>query len=267
MIRTRIFLVCLLIVICPTSSMAGVVLTSTVGANSNAQGKVIGSTSSTTNGAGVVFTTGSGSSWDLSSIKLAMTTGNAGSGSYGGGTVTFYLYQMASGSNATTNGSLNNDIGSTTASLASFSGNGASIILSLTGFDNLAASTQYFLGINVSGSVTGASSDNYLKITGTVSGPTEANGRGWSVAPNYSFLLVDPATTGNNNFSASTSKVAYSYLTSSVAGIGFELDASAVPEPGTLLLFSLAMAVGGAGAVLKRGKRSRKGFKGVLGLS
>lgn len=261
--RYGVWICFVLVAFVPTIGEAGVVLTSTLGTNGNAQGKIIGKTSSDTNGAGLVFTTGSSSSWDLNTIKLAITTGTLGGYTYSGGTVSFYLYRMGAGTSPLTANSLTY-VGTTSVALASYSGNAITKTFDLTGFDNLAASTQYFLGINATGYVGDQTQANdFLKISGTSAKPTTANSSGWSVSTNYSFMLANysDAPTGTHNFSSSTTSVAYSYSTSAVAGMGFELDASSVitptslPEPATLILFGGAMAAGGAGAFMKRRKQ------------
>lgn len=250
---------CLALFAFPSVANAGVVLTSTLGTNGNAQGKIIGKTSSDTNGAGLVFTTGSSSSWKLNTINLALTTGTGGAYAYSGGTVSFYLYRMGAGTSPLTASSLTY-VGTTNVALASFTGNATTKSFDLSGLANLAAGTQYFLGMNATGYVGDQTvANDFLKISGTTATPSAANSSGWSVSTNYSFMLANysNAPTGTNNFSSSTSNVAYSYaLTQNViAGIGFEIDAAAVPEPGTLVLFGSALAAGGAGAFLKRRKQ------------
>ncbi len=144
---------------------AGVVLSSTLNPNSNAQGKVIGTSSLNTNGLGIVFTTGNSSSWNLKSIQLALTTGNSGSGYYFGGTVSFFLYTLPSGTSARTANSLTY-VGSSSATLGAFNGDGKTQTLTFSdsGLNNLSAGTQYLLGMNFGGSVDYATSSNFLKV-------------------------------------------------------------------------------------------------------
>jgi len=238
---------------------AGVVLSSNLASNGDSQGKVIGTSSSNTNGLGIVFTTGNSSSWNLRSIQLALTSGSGGTRkTYSGGTVSFLLYTLASGTSATTADSVTY-VGSSSATLGSFTGIGVTKTLTFSGsgLNNLSAGTQYLLGMNFGGSVTGASTSNFLKVNSTTSSPTAANLSGWTVSSGYSYMVgnYNDLPTGTNAFSSSTTNVAYAYDTSSVSGAGFILDAVAVPEPGTLILFGVTMAAGCAGAWLKRRKQ------------
>jgi len=239
---------------------AGVVLSSTLAGNGDTQGKVIGTSSANTNGLGIVFTTGNSSNWNLRSIQLALTTGSGNPrGTYSGGTVSFFLYTLT-GTSALTANSLTY-VGSSTATLDSFSGVAVTKTLTFSGseLNNLSAGTQYLLGMNFEGSVTGAANSNFLKVNSTTSLPTEANSSGWTVSSGYSYLVgnYSDLPTNVSAFSSSTTNVDYAYNTSTLSGAGFILDAeaAAVPEPGTLILFGVTMAAGCAGAWLKRRKQ------------
>ena len=249
--------ICLVFWCGPNMATAGVVVTSTLGTNSNAQGKIIGKTSSDTNGAGLVFTTGSSSSWHLNNIQLMLYTGVNGGYIYSGGTVSFYLYQMSNGTSPRLANSLAY-VGTTSVSLGTFKGISTKTF-DLSGLSSLSAGTQYFLGINATGYVGNQNvPDDFLKISGTGSTPTAADSSGWSVSTAYSYMLANgsDSPTGTHNFSSSTTSVGYSYVPGTgLAGFGFILDATAVPEPGTIVLFTGAMIIGGAGAYLKRRKQ------------
>ena len=251
----------LLFVFGSQTTHAGVVLSSTLAANGDTLGKVIGTSSSDTNGLGIVFRTGNSSSWNLKSIQLALTSGLGGTGTYSGGTVSFFLYTLAPGSAKNAN-SLTY-VGSSTATLDSFT-KGLGVTKTLTfsgsGLNNLSAGTQYLLGMNFGGSVSGSKSggwtEDFLKVnTITASSLTAVNSSGWTVPSGYSYMVGNYPPTGTNAFSSSTTNVAYAYTTGAGAGFILDAEAAAVPEPGTLILFGVTMAAGCAGAWLKRRKQ------------
>jgi hypothetical protein len=252
----------LLFVFGSQTTHAGVVLSSTLAGNGDSQGKVIGTSSANTNGLGIVFTTGNSSNWNLRSIQLALTTGSGSPrGTYSGGTVSFFLYTLA-GTSALTANSLTY-VGSSTATLNSFT-KGLGVTKTLTfsgsGLNNLSAGTQYLLGMNFGGSVSGSKSGGYtedfLKVnTITASSLTAVNSSGWTVPSGYSYMVGNYPPTGTNAFSSSTTNVAYAYTTGAGAGFILDAEAAAVPEPGTLILFGVTMAAGCAGAWLKRRKQ------------
>jgi hypothetical protein len=245
-------LVCLVFWLGPTLATAGVVVTSTLNTISNGQGKVVGSGTTSRNGAGVVFTTGSTSSWKLNSIQLSFSSSG---GTYGSGSIAFFLYKMASGANPKTANSLTY-VGDTTLSINGINGNMATPTFSLANLANssvpvtLDANTQYFLGLNVY-----ESGGTFLRLNGADT-PTASNG--WSIASGYSYMVANggSAPTTINDFSSSTSSVGYSYVTGGgLAGFGFIMDATAVPEPATIVLFGTAIAIGGVGVYMKRRKQ------------
>ena len=99
----------------------------------------------------------------------------------------------------------------------------------------LAAHTAYLLGMDAPGSVTGSS---FLKLNSINSGaPITPNG--WVTSPGYSYSTV---------FGTSTPTVTApdTAATPASTGFGFALIATAVPEPGTMRLGSIAGAGGAA---------------------
>lgn len=237
----------------PNLAKADVVVTSTLSTLSNGKGKVVGTGTSARNGAGVVFTTGNTSSWRLNSIQLGFTS----SGTYGSGSIAFYLYKVGSGTIPTTANSLTY-VGETTLSITGINGSLVTPTFSLTTLANsgvpvtLDASTQYFLGMNVL-----ENGGTFLRLNGTAATPTTSNG--WSIASSYSYMVTNggSAPTTINDFSSSTSSVGYAYDSAANPpnGFGFIMDATAVPEPGTFVLFGSAMAIGGVVTFLKRRKQ------------
>jgi hypothetical protein len=218
---------------------ADLVIDSVVGANGNSQGKLINSGSSLS-GAAVVFTTGSSSAWDLQTISMYFNAGTTTAPkTYSGGTINFNLYFV--NGNFPTNPSDLLWIGSTSAAFGSFNGN-TTASFSLTGLADLTASATYMLGMDVTGTVT---DNSFLKLNSTTNVPSSANG--WLIPSGYSYIN---ATT----FSSSARTVtAYDNSFPNPAGFGFDLvaNAVAVPEPGTMLLGSIA-AAGGAAAWWRR---------------
>ena len=250
-------------IIFSTAIKGDVVLGSSLGRlSSETQGKVINYSNGTRydNGVGLVFTTGSSDSgsWYLNSIKMSFTT----FGSYSGGTVTFRLYYMANNSRPLNTGNPADGLydirQSKSVNLQSFSYGtqlpGTERTFDLSGL-SVYANQQYFLGINISGNVTGPP-NGYLQINSYPTGlgghaPVAQNQSGWQVPSTYSYMQSHPNDTVSRTFDASTTNVNYAYVS---GGIGFELDATtaAVPEPASIFLFSFALLITATICVFKK---------------
>ena len=231
---------------------ADIVLSSSVGRlPGETQGKVINYNNGTRydNGVGFVFNPGNtdSGSWNLNSIKLSFTT----LGVYSGGSATFWLYAMNPGASPLNTGNPQDQLHflgqSKTLDFTSFNSSpqlsGTQFTFDLSGL-TVSSSNQYFLGISVSGNVTG-SSNSYLQINSyhTAQGghsPQQANQSGWQVPTSYSYMQNDPNSLISSTFGPTTTNVNYAYHS---GGIGYELDATAtsVPEPEILWLFSFAI--------------------------
>jgi hypothetical protein len=214
----------------------------------NGQGKVItlsGSTYTYT-GLGILFTTGGGNTWDLNSLTLAMSAGIQNNGNltqYNGG-VTASLYEV-SGSGPTAANSLTFVAALSSQSL-SLRAKGASTTITLTGLNNLSASSEYLIGLTFSGTINAAGYVMANSYTGT-NQPTGSSG--WVVPTTYSFLE-------NGGFESSTTAASSAYAS---AGAAFTLDAtamSAVPEPST---YATIAGCGALGFAVYRRRRQRVG--------
>jgi autotransporter-associated beta strand protein len=191
---------------------AVLVVDSSVGANTNAQTRLING--ATLAGAAVSFTTGSASDWDLNSIGLYLNAGsNASPQTYSGGTINFNIYQVNGAATTPSNLEWKS---SGSATLSAFSAN-TTPTFSLTGLSTLTAGTTYLLGIDATGTVTNSS---FLKLNGNVGSAQPTASSGWQVPTNYSY--INSTVFGTN----APSLTSYS-TTSSATGFGFDLNATA----------------------------------------
>jgi len=204
---------------------ADLVIDSAPGSNNNDQrSRISGSSLAKT---AVVFTTGASSVWDLDSISMYFSAGSTTAlHTYSSGTMKLHTYQVNSAAITAAN-----FMGKSSTSTAFNS------FYTAPSFDiaGLAAHTAYLLGMDAPGSVTGSS---FLKLNSINSGaPITPNG--WVTSPGYSYSTV---------FGTSTPTVTApdTAATPASTGFGFALIATAVPEPGTMRLGSIAGAGGAA---------------------
>ncbi len=203
---------------------ADLVIDSTPGSNNNDQRSRISGSSLA--GTAVVFTTGASSVWDLDSISMYFSAGSTTALQiYSGGTMKVHTYQVNGAAITAAN-----FMGKSSTSTAFNSFNTAPSF-DIEGLADLAAQATYLLGMDARSSVTGGS---FLKLNSIDSGaPTTPNG--WVASSGYSYSTL---------FGTSTPTV--TAATPASTGFGFALIATAVPEPGTMRLGSIAGAGGAA---------------------
>ena len=206
---------------------ADLVIDSAPGSNNNDQRSRI--SGSILAGTAVVFTTGASSVWDLDSISMYFSAGSTtAQPTYSGGTMKLHTYQVNGAAITAAN-----FMGKSSTSTA-FNSFNIAPSFDIAGLADLAAQTTYLLGMDARSSVTGSS---FLKLNSINSGaPITPNG--WVTSPGYSYSTV---------FGTSTPTVTApdTAATPASTGFGFALIATAVPEPGTMRLESIAGAGGG----------------------
>ena len=217
---------------------------------SSTSGKTLISSGSTTGitpqGAGFYFTTGPDQAsylraWRLNSMTVALSTKfltSSGSFDSFNGTVSAYLYKV-NGSTPAASGSLEyiSNTGAQAVDIASSLTPYNLQNIDLTGLGTLVdgqyvinSNTKYLVGLNFTGTFGTTSSALYVDQSNVAS----STSLGWAMGGTYQ------QTTGAGAFNSSQTALAGTKNTNAMQ---YDLDATAVPELGTMLMFGAGVAI------------------------
>ncbi len=253
------------------------------------QGKITGSDTGTyynvsnpiiTNGGntlmgGVSFTTGvSGgnpsNSWRLNSVGFCFSVNKpSGWNTFSITNKSIFLYEVSGGTSlnyvgSTSNFTLVNSLGSEVTSITGSDVPNGNFSYVKANFGDWSAlngqvienSKTYLLGLNLSGTMSKSDGILYMDLEKNAGQGFYTPADGWVIGPSY----VNEADADPNpgNWKVET---VFSDLGQTSTNIGFTLEATAVPEPSTILLYGLALTVAGIFAWRKHQKKFGKMLK------